>query len=438
MYNPNEEMLKEKTVTADEAVSEIKDGERIYYSEFSLFPCMTDAALAKRCKSFKDLVIESVCFTKRSLCADLNKNIKFEDWHFGKVSRDLFKEKKVSYIPLTYHEGPRIIRKYREYDHIFLCATPMGPRGNFNFGISNSLSSAVLQKAKRIVIETNPHIPYAMGGNQETIHISRVDAVIETGGYPLPALNAQEASPEEKIIAEYILEEIEDGATLQLGIGALPNFIGKRLLHSTLKNLGIHTEMLVDAFADLYEAGIITGFNKVIDKGKMAYTFALGSKRLYDFIDRNPNCASYPVNYINDPKIIALNPKFTAINNALEVDLFSQVSSESHGFSHISGTGGQLDFITGAFHSKGGKGIIALKSTRKDRDGNLKSRIVPSFEPGTITTLPRTLVHYVVTEYGMARLKGRSVKERAKELIKIAHPDFRDELEFNAESMGIL
>jgi len=438
MLNPNEEMLRQKTISADEAVLEIKDGQRIYYSEFSLFPCMTDTALAKRCKSLKDLVIESVCFTKRPLCADLNKNIRFEDWHFGGVSRRLFREKKVSYIPLTYHEGPRMIRKYKEYDHIFLCATPMGPRGNFNFGISNSLSSAVIDKAKRIVIETNPEIPYAMGGNQETIHISRVDAVIQTSGYPLPELSPQEASPEEKIIAEYILEEIEDGATLQLGIGALPNFIGKRLLHSTLKNLGIHTEMLVDAFADLYEAGIITGVNKIIDKGKMAYTFALGSKRLYDFIDRNPNCASYPVNYINDPKIIALNPKFTAVNNALEVDLFSQVSSESLGFSHISGTGGQLDFITGAFHSKGGKGIIALKSTYKDSQGNLKSRIVPYFQPGTVTTLPRTLVHHVVTEYGMARLKGRSVKERAKELIKIAHPGFRDQLEFEAKNMGIL
>jgi len=431
-------MLKEKTMTADEAVSEIKDAERIYYSEFSLFPCMTDTALAKRCKEFKELTIESVCFTKRPLCADLNENIKFEDWHFGKISRQLFKDKKISYIPLTYHEGPRIIKKYKTYDHIFLSATPMGPRGNFNFGISNSLSSAILQKAKRIVIETNPNIPYAMGGNQETIRISKVDAVIETKGYPLPELNAQEASPEEKIIAEYILEEIEDGTTLQLGIGALPNFIGKRLLHSTLKDIGIHTEMLVDAFADLYEAGIITGSKKIIDKGKMAYTFALGTKKLYDFINNNPGCASYPVNYVNDPKIIALNPKVIAINNAIEVDLFSQISSESHNFSHISGTGGQLDFITGAFQSKGGKGIIALRSTHKNKNGDLQSRIVPYFNPGTITTLPRTLVHYVVTEYGMARLKGLSVKERTKELIKIAHPEFRDELKFNAKKMGIL
>ena len=438
MNNPNEVFLKEKSVTAEEAVSSIKNGDTVFYSEFALFPSHLDAALAKKSGDFNDLTIETVCFTKTPQAAKLNPNVKFCDWHFGKKSRELFKDKKISYIPLTYHEGPRIIKKYREYDYIFLAATPMGPRGNFNYGISNSLTSSVIQKAKKIIIETNPMIPYAMGGNQETIHISKVHAVVNAESHNLPEIKEAQASPEDQKIAELIMEEITDGATLQLGIGALPNLIGKMLLTSNLKNLGIHTEMLVDAFADLAEAGIINGSKKIIDRGKMAYTFALGSKKLYDFIGRNPECASYPVDYTNDPKIIALNNNVIAINNALEVDLFSQVSSESFGFSHISGTGGQFDFIHGAFDSKGGKGIIALKSTYVDADKNLKSKIVPFFSPGTITTLPRTIVQYVVTEYGIARLKGKSVRQRALDLINISHPDFRKDLKKQASEMGII
>jgi acyl-CoA hydrolase len=195
--------------------------------------------------------------------------------------------------------------------------------------------------------------------------------------------------------------------------------------------------MLVDSCVDLYNAGRVTGKKKNIDQFKMSYTFAMGTKKLYDFLDRNPTCASYPVNYINDPRVISFNSKVVAINNAIEVDLFGQVCSESVGTEQKTGTGGQLDFIFGAFQSKGGKGIISLSSTHKDKEGKLHTRIVPSVTPGSIVTVPRSIVQYVATEYGVVQLKGKSTWERAESLISIAHPDFRDELIRQADKMKI-
>jgi len=217
----------------------------------------------------------------------------------------------------------------------------------------------------------------------------------------------------------------------------MPNAIGAMIAQSDLKDLGVHTEMLVDSFVDMYEAGRITCRRKQIDKGKMVYTFAMGTQKLYDFLDENPMAISYPVSYTNNPYVIAQNDNMVCINNAVQVDLFGQVASEASGPRHISGTGGQLDFIFGSYKSKGGKGFICLSSTIKDDNGNLVSRIVPTLEPGTIVTVPRTINYYVVTEYGIAMMKGKSTWERAEALINIAHPDFRDELIKEADKMKI-
>jgi acyl-CoA hydrolase len=233
------------------------------------------------------------------------------------------------------------------------------------------------------------------------------------------------------------MNEIEDGACLQLGIGGLPNVIGSMLAESDLKDLGIHTEMLVDSMVDLYNEGKVTGNCKTIDRFKMVYTFAMGTNKLYEFLHNNPACASYPVNYTNDPRIIAVNSKVVAINNAIEVDLFGQVCSESVGTAHISGTGGQFDFIFGAFNSRGGKGIIGISSTFSDKNGKLHSRIVPTLRPGSIVTVPRSIVQYVATEFGIVQLKGKSTWERTEALISIAHPMFRDELISQARDMKI-
>jgi butyryl-CoA:acetate CoA-transferase len=431
---------QDKLISPDEAAGIVKSGDLVFYSEFVLFPKAIDAALARRVESLHDVEIRSTCFTQvpKAVEADPTRtHVRMSDWHFGSVSRRLHDENLCNYVPLTYHQAPRIIRKYHNYDVLFLSVAPMDSRGYFNFGLSNSLICSVLAKAKKIVVEVNSSIPYCLGGNQESIHISRVDHIVEGDNSPLTEVRAPEATETDRKIAEHIMNEIEDGACIQLGIGGLPNVIGKMIAESDLKDIGIHTEMLVDSCVDLYNSGRATGARKKIDTYKMTYTFAMGTKKLYEFLDHNPTCASYPVNYVNDPRVIAVNDKVIAANNAIEVDLFSQVCSESIGPAHKSGTGGQLDFIFGAFQSHGGKGFICLSSTFTDKEGTMHSRIVPTLRPGSIVTVPRSIVHYVATEYGIAQLKGKSTWERAEALINIAHPRFRDDLIKEAEEMKI-
>ena len=431
---------KEKLITADEAVSFVKSGDKIFYGEFVMFPEVLDEALAKRIHQLKNIDIRGVCFSQVPKIVEADpgrEHVIMNDWHFGTVSRRLHDANLCNYIPLCYHQGPRTIRKYRDFDVAFVLVAEMDRNGYFNYGLANSLTSAVLSKAKKIIIEVNKNVPYCFGGNRESIHISRVDYIVESNHTPLAEVKPGQPREVDRRIAEHIMKEIEDGACLQLGIGGLPNLIGRMIAESDLKDLGVHTEMLVDSFVDLYNAGRVTGRKKTVDHLKMAYTFAMGTKKLYDFLDHNPTCASYPVSYINDPRMIAFNNKVVAINNAIEVDLYGQVCSESVGDSQKSGTGGQLDFIFGAFMSKGGKGIISLSSTYTDKDGNLQSRIVPTVEPGSIVTVPRSIVQYVATEFGVVQLKGKSTWERAEALISIAHPDFQEELIRQADQMKI-
>ncbi|MCL1833760.1 MAG: butyryl-CoA:acetate CoA-transferase [Leptospirales bacterium] len=431
---------KSKLLTADEAAKLVKSGDKIYYSEFSLFPEAFDEALASRITELSDIYLSTTAATKAPQVVindKEKKHVKLHDWHFGLASRKLHTMGLASYMPITYHQGPRILRKYLSSDIAIVATAPMDNSGYFNFGISNSVCGATLSKSKKIVVEINEDVPYCLGGNFESVHISQVDNIIEGKNSPLAQIPNMEMEDVDHTIANIIMNEIQDGATLQLGIGALPNIVGLLIAESDLKDLGFHSEMLTDSCVDLYEAGKFTGSKKQVDHFKMAYTFALGTKKLYDFLHYNPTCASYPVNYINDPRIIALNPKVVSINNALEVDLFSQVSSETVGTRHISGTGGQLDFILGAFNSVGGKGIIALSSTFTDKNGNMKSRIVPALAAGSVVTTPRSLVHYIVTEYGIVMLKGKSTWERAEDLISIAHPDFRDDLIKEANNMNL-
>ncbi len=429
-----------KLISATDAAALVKSGDSVFYGEFVLFPEACDAALADRIHELKDVLLLSTAYTRvpKIVMADPKReHVILHDAHFTLVSRKLAEKSLCYYAPMTYHMAPRAMRKYIDFDVVYITAGEMDPKGYFNFGLANSVTSAALTKAKKIVVEVNKNVPYCLGGNQESIHVSRVDYIVEGNNAPLFELPKLPSSEIDRQIAEHIMKELEDGCCIQLGIGGLPNVIGEMIAESDLKDLGIHTEMLVDSSVDLYETGKVSGKYKNIDKYKMTYTFALGSKRLYEFIHHNPTCASYPVNYVNDPRIIALNDRMIAVNNAIAVDLFSQVSSESVGPIHKTGTGGQLDFITGAFSSRGGKGIIAMSSTRDDGKGNKVSRIVPTFEPGTIVTIPRSLVHYVATEYGIVQLKMKSTWQRAEDLISIAHPDFRDSLIKDAERMNI-
>ena len=431
---------KQKLMSADEAVSHVKSGDRIFYSEFILIPESLDEALAKRIHELHDIDLRCVCTSRIPKIVEADpkrKHVIMNDWHLSTAGRRLHDEDLCNYIPFSYHQGPRTIRKYLDFDVAFITTTEMDKNGYFNYGLCNSLTGAVLDKTKKIIIEVNKNVPYCYGGNKESIHISKVDFIVE--GKNPPLMEAKSAAPKEidRRIAEHIMKEIEDGSCIQLGIGGLPNLIGQMIAESDLKDLGIHTEMMCDSVVDLYNAGKVTGRLKSSDKGKIVYTFAMGTKKLYDFLDHNPTCSSYPASITNDPRIISFNSKVVAINNAIEVDLYGQVCSESSGIHQKTGTGGQLDFIFGAFQSKGGKGIISLSSTYTDKEGKLHSRIVPTVEPGSIVTVPRSMVQYVTTEYGMVQLKGKSTWERAEALISIAHPDFREELIKQAKQMKI-
>jgi len=423
-------MYSQKLVTPENAVNLIKSGNWVDYGNFLCSPIVLDKVLAKRVDELSDVKIRAVGFPGLSAVGAVDPgrtSFVYNNWHFTGGDRTLHDKGLCNYIPLLYHESPGHYDMENIDTDVFMSrSAPMDKNGFFNFGIANSFQRAQAERAKKIIIEVNENIPYCCGGYNESLHITEVDMIVESDNAPLFCLPEPEISEIDQKIAELVVERIENGSCLQLGIGAMPNAIGKMIASSNLSDLGVHTEMLCDSFVDMYEAGCITGRKKSGNLGKMVYTFALGSQKLYDFIDNNSVCSSFPVDYTNKHVRIASNDKAVAVNNAIEVDLYGQVSSESVGFRQISGTGGQFDFNYGSYHSKGGKSFICISSTKEDRDGNIKSRIQPFLEHGTIVTLPRTAVHYVVTEYGMVNLKGKSTWERAKGLIEIAHPDFRE------------
>ena len=427
---------RKRLTSAEKAVSVVKSGDWVDYGAFCCAPEFLDAALARRGQELHDVKIRALSFPGSAAVANENGFV-YNSWHFSGAERKNHDRGNCHFIPFVYHEGPSHYRDNVRTDVCMVRVAPMDDEGNFNFGIANSFQKAVVDNAKIVIVEVNTNIPRCLGGYNESVHISQVDYIVESDNKDLLTLPEPSVSAVDQTIAGLIMEQIEDGSCIQLGIGGLPNAIGKMIARSDLKNLGVHTEMLADAYLDMFEMGKITNSEKILDKGKMTYTFALGSKRLYEFLDNNPCCASYPVDYTNTLHRISANSKMISINNALEVDLFGQVSSESSGFRHITGTGGQFDFAYGAYHSQGGKSFICLSSTVKDRDGNVTSRIKPVFYPGTIVTLPRTITQYVATEFGMVNLKGKSTWERAEALISIAHPAFRSELVETAEKMNI-
>jgi acyl-CoA hydrolase len=317
---------QEKLITPDQAAKLVKSGDHVFYSEFAMFPEVLDEALSKRVDELQDVRIRSVSYTKIPKVVQVDpsrQHFWLEDWHMTKAGRSLHDQDLCNYIPITYHQGPRITKKYEKVDVAFVQVAKPDARGFFNLGPSNSVTPAYMSKAKTIVVEVNENVPHCLGGNGESIHISQVDHVVE--GNHSPLIQIPEAVPTETDykIADFIMQEIEDGCTIQLGIGGLPNVIGAKIADSDLLDLGIHTEMLVDSCVDMYNAGRITGARKNVDTYKMTYTFAMGTDKLYKFLDHNPICASYGVNYTNDPRIIALNDKVIAINSAIEVQSFN-------------------------------------------------------------------------------------------------------------------
>ena len=351
-------------------------------------------------------------------------------WFSSGGARKAVNDARADFIPNYYRDIPRHIRANYEYDAFCVSVSPMDKHGYFSLGATASYSPAMIEKAKHIFVEVNRNQPRAVCGVQ--LHISQVDAIIEHDG-ELPVLPPPKLDEISLTIGGYIAEQIPDGACIQLGIGAIPDATGMAL--KTKHDLGIHTEMFTDSMVELIECGAVNNSKKQIYAGQSVTTFAFGSKRMYDFIDDNPGIAILPVDYVNDPAVICQNDNMISINAALEVDLWGQVCAESVGTKHMSGTGGQVDYVRGACQSRGGKSFIAFSSTAK---GGAISKVKSILTPGAVVTTSKNDVDYIVTEYGVAHLRGESLASRAKQLIAIAHPDFRDELRFEAKKRGIL
>lgn len=441
-YSRLSQEYRQKLITPEKAAALVKSGDCLEFGIGNSKPVAFLEALSKRRQELREVSLRNglTLPPAPSLFDELeeqDEHFTWNAWHFSALDRELGKKGKAWFVPMLYHELPRLIREFVHIDMAVLQVAPIDNYGYFNFGTTISHLRAICDKAKTVIVEVNENMPRVKGGCQEGIHISEVDWIVEGDSPPLVEFPRGEVSLKEKEIARLILEEIEDGCCIQLGIGELADYIGQQIAKAGFKNLGVHTELLGDAFLDMYEAGCITGSQKRIDRGKMVFTFALGSKKLYEFINENMSVAGYPVDYTNTPAIIARNPKVISINNFLEIDLTGQVCSESVGPVQISGTGGQVDFVKGAFDSKGGKSFLCMPSTYIDKEGTVHSRIKATLTPGACVTVPRTVTHYVVTEYGKACLKGKSVWERAEALVGLAHPDFREELIRQAEDMKI-
>lgn len=436
------EEYRQKLVTADEAVKVIKSGDWVDYGWCTNTVDALDKALAKRTDELKDINLRGGILLKPLAVferEDAGEHFTWNSWHMSGIERKLISRGCSFYTPIRYSELPRYYRDLDCPDDVAMFqVAPMDKHGYFNFGPSASHLGAMCETAKHIIVEVNENMPRCLGGTENGIHISQVDAIVEGENPPIGELGAGGPATEvDKKVAQLIVEQIPNGACLQLGIGGMPNAVGSLIAESDLKDLGVHTEMYVDAFVDIAKAGKITGAHKGIDRYRQVYGFAAGTKKLYDYIDDNPELMSAPVSYTNDIRSIAALDNFISINNCVDIDLFGQISSESSGIKQISGAGGQLDFVLGAYLSKGGKSFICCSSTFTDKQGQVHSRIRPTLESGSVVTDTRANTHYVVTEYGMVNLKGLSAWQRAEALISIAHPDFRDELIAEAEKMHI-
>ena len=436
-----EQEYQSKLTTAQEAVKAVKSGDWVDYTWCTNHPVALDKALAERGAELTDVKVRGgVTMWMPEICKaeDAGEHFTWHAWHMSGVDRKIAAKGMGYFIPMRYSELPRFYRENVSVDVAMLQVTPMDSHGNFNFGLAASHLADMLEKARTIIVEVNTNLPWVNGLKGCEINIRDVDFVVEGDNPPVAQLGGGgEPADVDRAVAELIVPEVPNGACLQLGIGGMPNTIGAMIAQSDLKDLSVHTEMYVDGFVDIAAAGKITGRHKNLDKGRQVYAFAAGTQKLYDYVNRNPDVMAAPVDYTNDVRVIGQIDNFISINNAVDLDLFGQVNAESAGLKHISGTGGQLDFVMGAYLSKGGKSFICLSSTVTAKDGTVKSRIVPTLTNGSICTDPRSCVHYIVTEYGMVNLKGLSTWERAEAIISIAHPDFREELIQSAQKMGI-
>ncbi len=431
-----------RLITAEAAAAMVESGFWLDYGMALGMPVAFDAALARRKNELSGVRLRGL-MSARPLAVVTEdpeqRAFAYSSWHLSGQERNWAGRGLCDYIPMAYQNKPEIYRKCLDVDIAVISTPPMDRHGYFNFSLSNSATMAILETAKTVIIETNQALPRCLGGFEECIHIRNVDYIIEGGNHPLVELPSSRPGEVETRIAEHIVRQMKNGSVIQLGIGAIPNSVGLRIADSDLKDLGMHTEMLVDAYLAMHNSGKLTHARKNIDRHKGVWSFCMGTKDLYEWVADNPGLASCPVNYTNSPEVMGRNNNLVTINCCIEADLYGQVSSESSATRQISGTGGQLDFVHGSFISDGGKSFICMASTYTDKQtGQTRSRIVPVLPQGEIVTAPRSQIHQLVTEWGCTILAGCSMKERSERIIALAHPEFRDQLFREAEKLGLL
>ena len=439
MANPFRQELQQKTISADAAAGQVRSGDWVEYGFGLGQPDVVDQALARRVAELTNVKLRGTLALRPRAVIEADpeaRHVAYLSWYFSGLERKLHDRGLCWHTPMNFGETPDHYRRYLDVDVAILKTAPLDADGWFNFGPAVTYHKAITEKAKILIVETDEALPPVFGV-QNAVHIDDVDFVVAGGAGALPELKNPPATPVDIEVAKHVVAEVRDGACLQIGIGGMANTICEMLLQAPVKDLGVHTEMFVESLVALYQAGKITGKNKRLHPGLMTYSFAAGSAALYQFLKQNRACVAVPVDETNLPHQIMQNDQVVSICNACMIDLTGQVCAETAGPRQISGTGGQLQFVRGAYASRGGQSFICLASTR-DSHGQRASRIVPDLGPFNVVTTPRTDVMYVVTEYGIVNLKGKSVPERARALISIAHPDYREELERKAREYQYL
>ncbi|OQX08676.1 MAG: 4-hydroxybutyrate--acetyl-CoA CoA transferase [Desulfobulbaceae bacterium A2] len=425
-----------KRISAAQAADIVRENNLLVHGMAMAEPPAILRAISARLRS-QDLkrlrVLTALPFKHASetiLAVDLVDQVEVSSLFVGSGQRGRVGTGLAHFIPSHFHQMPRIIREFMEIDVCVTTVSPMDQSGYFSFGTANDFTSTAARAAKVLIVEVNRFMPRVFG--DAALHVSEVDGIVENHE-PVFTLPAAETRPEDAVIGKTIADMVPDGATIQLGIGSLPSVVAQYL--EGHKDLGIHTEAFGPAMVNLIKKGVVNGSRKSLHPRKHVYTLALGDRDMLDFMDNNPAIESYPSSYTNRPSVIAQNDRMISINAVLQVDLTGQSNAESLFGRQYSGTGGQLDFVRGAYDAKEGKSILAFYATAGK--GEL-SRVVGRLEEGTTVTTPRTDTHYLVTEHGVANLKGRSTKERALAIIALAHPKFRDELLRTAEELYLM
>lgn len=422
------ELYSHKLVSAQQALQQVKSGDRVVIGHACGEPPTLVEALVDRAPELRNVEIVHMVAMGPAKYAQpgMEKSFRHNTVFVGASTRKAVEEKRADFIPCFFTEFPRLFKENMPVDVVLLQVTPPDERGFCSYGVSADYTMVAAECAKVVIAQVNPSLPRTGGAR---ISLEKIDFIVEKEE-PLIELKPPKIGEVERKIGENVASLIPDGATLQLGIGAIPDAV--LLFLKDKKDLGIHSEMFSDGVVVLAEAGVITNRKKSIHAGKFMATFLMGTRKLYDFVDNNPDVELHSVDYINDPYIIGQHEKMMSINSAIQVDFMGQVNAEMIGNRQFSGIGGQVDFVRGASRSKGGKSIIALPATAA---GGKISRICCELDRGAAVSTSRNDVHYVVTEYGIAELRGKTLRQRAEALIAISHPDFREGLRVQAQEL---